>query len=81
MSLSPSIYPSVIPYTYRANAPADTSANEDNLTKEAECTLGLVPHQVSINVYIVLPEGILTLFNFEQWMTISLVVEYVKAMH
>nr|KAG5700834.1 hypothetical protein BaRGS_024220 [Batillaria attramentaria] len=37
---------SVLQHPKGGDAPADTSAHEDNLTKEAECSLGLVPHQI-----------------------------------
>lgn len=37
---------SVLQHPQGGDAPADTSAHEDNLTREAECSLGLVPHQI-----------------------------------
>ena len=34
-------------FVFRGKAPADTSANDDHLSKDFVCPLGLVPHQVS----------------------------------
>ncbi|XP_076469182.1 ubiquitin-like modifier-activating enzyme ATG7 [Babylonia areolata] len=37
---------SVLQHPLGPDAPSETSSKEDNLTKEAECSLGLVPHQI-----------------------------------
>ncbi|KAK7102668.1 ubiquitin-like modifier-activating enzyme ATG7 [Littorina saxatilis] len=37
---------SVLQHPKGSDAPSETSSKEDNLTKEAECSLGLVPHQI-----------------------------------
>ncbi|KAL8594890.1 hypothetical protein ACOMHN_038453 [Nucella lapillus] len=36
---------SILQHPKGVDAPSETSSKEDNLTKEAECSLGLVPHQ------------------------------------